>query len=118
MKTIRVQQVYYTIPELYRMAAGSKARRGMAGYAIKTGRADNTVFGGAIRLLCDLESLEKNERYALDKRETAQITKDIVGCAEAAMAGAFHKYELTEREIRDMIRNLERVPLFEGGDAL
>lgn len=115
MKTIKVQQTYYTIPELYRVASGSKARRGLAGYMIKTGRGDNTVFGGAIALLCGLESLDKNEVYSLDKRENAQTNKEIMSLAEAALAGCFHKdYEIPEKEVQSMIRNFNKLPPLEG----
>lgn len=115
MKTIKVQQTYYTIPELYRVASGSKARRDLAGYMIKTGRGDNTVFGGAIALLCGLESLDKNEVYALDKRENSQTNKEIMSLAEAALAGGFHKdFGLSEQEVRRMIRNLDNLPPLEG----
>lgn len=115
MKSIRVQQTYYTMPELYRAAAGSKARRGLAGYMIKTGRADNTVFGGAMALLCGLDTLDKHEVYSLDKRENSQINKEILGLAEAAMAGCFHAdYEMPEKEVRRMIRALDNMPPLEG----
>lgn len=115
MKTLVVQQTYYTIPDIYRLAAGSRARRGLAGYMIKTGRGDNTVFGGAMHLLCALESLDKNELYNLEHRENAKINREIMSLAEAALAGCFQKdYEIPERECKRMIRALDNLPPLEG----
>jgi len=111
MKTIIVQQTYYTIPELYRAASGSKARRGLAGYMIKTGCAHDTVFGGAMYLLCALESLGEHEVYTLDKRETYNVNKEITSLAEAALAGCFHKrYELPQREVQNMLQAFDELP--------
>ena len=114
MKTIRVQQTYYTLPELYRVAAGSKARRCLLGYMLKTGRADNTVFGGAMALLCGLGTLGENEVYTLDKRETLAVNKEILSLAEAAMAGCFHEFEMSQREIHKIIQAFDRLPPLEG----
>lgn len=115
MKTIACQQVSYTIPGLYRAAAGSKARRGLAGYAIKTGRGADPIFGGAMNLLCALESLRPNEVYTLDCRETPETKRDILGLAEAAMAGCFRvDFEIPEKEVRRMINNFDRLKPLES----
>ena len=115
MKNIIVQQAYYTIPELYRIASGSKARRGLAGYMIKTGRADNTIMGGAMYLLYGLESLKKNELYNLDRRESSKTNKEIMSLAETALAGKFHvDFEIPEKECRRMIQTLDKLPPLEG----
>ena len=112
IKTIKIQQTYYDFGQLYRAAAGSKARRGLAGYAIKMGHGNDTIFGGAMHLLCELESLRENEVYTLECHESPEVKRDILGLAEAALAGVFHKlkFEIPEKEVRQMIQNFDKLP--------
>ena len=109
MKRITVMDTYWDIKMLYREAAQSKARRGLFGYMLRTGKMENAVFGGAFRLICDLESVPKHSAYRL-RVETAN-GKEIIAAAELAMAGGFDRFALPAREIKRTCRNLKDIEL-------
>lgn len=109
MKPIKVMDTYWDIKTLYQEAAQSKARRGLFGYMLKTGRTENVVFGGAFRLICDLESVPKYSAYNL-KVESSN-GKEIIAAAEIAMAGGFDRFALPAREIRSICHNLKDIEL-------
>lgn len=109
MKTIIVMDTYWDIKMLYREAAQSKARRGLFGYMLKTGRTENAVFGGAFRLICDIESVPKHNTYRLHVE--SENGKEIIAAAEIAMAGGFDHFAISAREIKRTCRNLKDIEL-------
>lgn len=110
MKTIPVENKWYTMTELYRAASGSKAKRGLFGYMLKTGRPDHPIFGGAMLLLCGLTALGKNEVYSLRCELDDMSKEEIMAVAEAALAGCFKEYEVSEKEIQKTIKALNKLP--------
>jgi len=109
MKSISVIETYWDLKRLYQEAAGSKARRGLFGYMLKTGRTDNTVLGGAFKLVCDLESVPKHNAYKL-KIESAS-GREIVAAAEVALAGGFDRFAPPVKEIRKTCRALKNIEI-------
>jgi len=108
MKNIKVQQKYYTLSELYQIAEGSKSRRGLFGYMMKTGRTDNTIMGGAMFLLEKLEDVGHDLYKLIIPDESG---REIAAVAEAAMAGAFNDYAMSRRSIHHIARKIEKLGL-------
>lgn len=106
MKYIEIIQTGYDIRCLF-SEAKTVATRDLLGYMIQTGRTDNLVLGGAFRLLKELEALPAAETYQLTGEDGA--AKEIVAVAEAARAGAFHRFTLSPRELRKINKNLQLI---------
>lgn len=109
MKSISVMDTYWDLKRLYQEAAASKARRGLFGYMLKTGRTDNTIFGGAFKLVCDLEDVPKHSAYKL-KIESAS-GKEIIAAAEVALAGGFDQFAPPIKEIKKTCRALKNIDI-------
>lgn len=109
MKTVKVIECGWNLELLYKEAIRTKARRGLFGYMLRTGRCDNLTFGGAFYLLQQLETVWGKEAYTL-KPETANA-KEIIAVAEVAMAGGFNKFALSKREMSNTIRALDGIDI-------
>lgn len=111
MKTVKVQESGWDLKFLYKEAIQTKARRGLFGYMLRTGRCDNTVLGGAFYLLRQLESVWGKEAYTL-KMETNEATaREIIAVAEFAMAGGFDQFAPSRREMSRTIKALDGIEI-------
>lgn len=109
MKTICINETGWDLHLLYREAIQTKARRGLFGYMLRTGRTDNLIFGGAFHLLKQLEPVWGKEAYSL--RSETPAARDIIAVAEVALAGGFDKFALSKREMRNTIRALDGIEI-------
>jgi hypothetical protein len=109
MKQIKVMETYYDITTLYKKAAQSKPRRALFGYMMRTGRTDNTVFGGAFRLIEELEEVPKNDVYKL--KLTSLKSPEIVAVAEVAIAGGFNQFAIPFWDIKRTAKALEALDI-------
>ncbi len=109
MKTITINEVGWDLHLLYREAIQTKARRGLFGYMLRTGRADNLIFGGAFQLLRQLEPVWGKEAYSL-RSETA-AAREIIAVTEVALAGGFDRFALSRREMQRTIKALADIEI-------
>ena len=106
MKTIKIYDTVYDIKELYRKA-NTPAQRALAGYMIKSGQTSNPIFGGAFRFLREVEHcLRTEEIYEIYSLVDSNIKKQIIHIAQIAIDGELDKFALSEKEIRDTLKNL------------
>ena len=108
MKNIKVMATVYNLSELYKVSGKSKARRGLFGYMLHTARPDNQVFGGAMRLVEDLESVGSN-LYKLNMED--EYGEEIAFIAEMALTGKFKKFALSKREIKKRTKYIVKLGL-------
>ena len=103
MKTIKVMETKWDVLPLYE-AATTKARRGLLGYMIKTGRSDDLIFGGAFSLLMEIENCPGLYRLKLygNYKEIAYIT-------EVAQNGGFDKFAISKSEIKRITNMLNDI---------
>lgn len=109
MRTIYINETGWDLHLLYRNAIRTKARRGLFGYMLRTGRVDNLIFGGAFQLIMELEPVWGKEAYHL-KSETSHA-REIIAVAEVALAGGFDKFALSKREMKNTIRALDEIEI-------
>lgn len=111
MKTIKVMESGWNLKLLYSEAIETKARRGLFGYMLRTGRCDNTVLGGAFYLLRQLESVWGKEAYTLKLESNSATAKEIIAVAEFAMAGGFDRFAPTRREMMRTMKALSEIEI-------
>ena len=106
MKTIKLYDTTYDIMTLYRKAK-TPAQRARAGYIVKAGQIHNTIFGGAFCFLCNVEKcMNTEEIYEIYSFVDDTTKKQIVHIAQLAIDGELDKFAMSEREIRETIKNL------------
>ena len=103
MKTIKVMETKWDVLPLYE-AATTKARRGLLGYMIKTGRSDDLIFGGAFSLLRDIE-----ECHGLYRLKLYGNYKEIAYITEVAQNGGFDKFAISKMEIKRITNMLNDI---------
>lgn len=97
MKIINVHQLYCDPKSLYKKA-NTKSQRALLGYMAKGGFIRDPIYGGAFKLLKEIESCDGI--YVLETEEKSKITMEIISIAEAAMKGMWDEFAFTEREIK------------------
>ena len=103
MKNIKVRQMYYEAITLYKKA-NTKTQRSLLGYMIKCGYAKDPIYGGAFRLVRDIESYAGI--YHLETEENPKTAMEIINIAEAAMLGMWDDLAFSEKEITNILRQL------------
>lgn len=110
MKIIKVMETRYDLSCLYKAAADTKARRGLFGYMLQTGRTDNTVLGGAFALLCDIENVKRRgELYKLRYECGPTSAKEMVSICEVALAGGFDSFAMSASDIRRTSKKIQQI---------
>lgn len=112
MKEFKIADTYWNIGSLYSAAHKSKARRGLFGYMLFTGRIYDTILGGGFRLLMDMETLGKGECYSLDASGSSNA-REIIAVVEVAMAGGFSRFEVPAWEIRKTAKTIKKLNIQE-----
>lgn len=97
MKIINVHQLYCDPQSLYKKAK-TKSQRALLGYMAKGGFIRDPIYGGAFKLLMEIESYAG--LYVIQTEEKSKTTMEIVKIAEAAMLGMWDDFAFTEREIK------------------
>lgn len=104
--TIKIYDTTYEPIMLYRKA-NTPAQRALVGYITKAGLVSSSIFGGAFKLLRDIERCmdteEIYELYSLVDTETKNKIKHI---AQLALDGKFDRFAISERERNEILRNL------------
>ena len=101
MKTIKVTRLYCDTQDLYTRTE-TKAQRALLGYMIKGGYSRDAIYGGAFKLLREIE--KHAGIYCLETQEPAKITLKIVHIAESALLGMYDDFAFSEKEITNIQR--------------
>lgn len=104
--TIKINHHVFETLTLYKRASTS-AQRSLAGYIIRSGKANDPILGGAFHVLCKIERCnEQNEIYELYNLLSAQEKRKVLDYVQMAMDGEFDQFMFTESERRNMIKCL------------
>lgn len=106
MKEIKIHKTHYAIEALYNKAR-TKSQRALLGYMVKGGHATDSIYGGAFRLVREIESCA--EIYVIATDENLKDTMEIIEIAEAAMKGLWDEFAFSEREINTIIIQLQNL---------
>lgn len=99
MKTINANRLYYEPETLYKKAK-TKSQRALLGYMAKGGFLRDPIYGGAFRLLREMESYAGI--YIIQTEEKPKVAMEIVRIAEAAMLGMWDDFAFTEKEVKNI----------------
>ena len=103
MKEIQVTCAIYEPKALYQKAK-SKNQRALLGYMVKAGYARDPIYGGAFRLVTDVEHTAG--LYYLETNEPPKVAGEIIRITESAMADLWDELAFSEREINHILRQL------------
>ena len=104
--TIKIYDTIFDPIILYRKA-NTPAQRALVGYITKAGYANDAIFGGAFKLLRDIERCVNNEEiYELYSCVDNETKKKIIYITQLAMDGKFDRFTISERERNEILRNL------------
>ncbi len=104
--TIKINDVTYETITLYRKA-NTPAQRALVGYMVKAGMACNPIFGGAFKLLRDIERcMDTEEIYELYSLVDSETKKKIIHIAQLALDGKLDRFAISERERNETLKNL------------
>ena len=99
MKTINVSRIYCE-PEVLYKKAKTKSQRALLGYMAKGGFIRDPIYGGAFKLLREIESYAGI--YVIQTEEKPKVITEIIRIAEAAMLGMWDDFAFSEREIKNI----------------
>ena len=103
---IKINDVIYEPITLYRKAK-TPAQRALVGYMTKAGCTNNTIFGGAFRLLRDIEyCMDVGEIYELYSLVDNETKKKIIHVTQIALDGKLDRFAISERERNETMKNL------------
>jgi len=106
MKIVKLYDTVYDIRTLYRKA-NTPAQRALVGYIIKAGMTQDTIFGGAFQLLCDVERCMSNETiYTIHSYVDRETENKISYVAQLALDGKFDAFTLRKADMDAIVRNL------------
>lgn len=97
MKIIKANRIYYEPCTLYKKA-NTKTQRALLGYMAKAGFLRDPIYGGAFRLVREIES--NPGAYVLQTDERPKVATEIINVAESAMLGMWDEFAFSEREIK------------------
>lgn len=102
MIIIRVMETGNDIRCLYRQAT-TPNQRALLGYMVRKGRTDDTILGGALHLLREIERAERKGSVYHLSLETP-YAKRIIEWVELAQFGALDRFALSPFEVQKCIR--------------
>lgn len=114
MNPINVQRIYYEPKALYQKA-NTRNQRALIGYMIKNVIARDPIYGGAFKLLRDIE--ESVGIYSLETNEHPDVAMQIIEIAESAMLGAWDEWAFTQREIENILIQMNANAKKRGGEG-
>ena len=104
--TIKINHHTFETLTLYKRAS-TEAQRALAGYIIRSGKANDPILGGAFHVLCKIERCnEQNEIYELYNLLSTQEKRKVLDYVQMAMDGEFDKFMVSESERRHMMKLL------------
>ena len=104
--TIKINHHTFETLTLYKRAC-TEAQRALAGYIIRSGKANDPILGGAFHVLCKIERCNtQGEIYELYNLLNSTEKRKVLDYVQNAMDGEFDKFMITEAERRNMIKCL------------
>lgn len=114
MKIVKLYDTIYEINTLYHKA-NTPAQRALAGYIIKSGKTQDSIFGGAFQLLCDVERCMRNEDIYMIHSYVDRKTESMIShVAQKALNGDFNAFVLRKADIEAIVKALSEI--HKGGD--
>lgn len=109
MKIIKLYDTIYDIKTLYRKA-NTPAQRALVGYITKAGLTNDALFGGAFKLLCDVERcMDNGDIYMIHSYVDKEMEKKISHVAQLALDGKFNDFAIRKADIDSIIKALAEV---------
>lgn len=104
--TIKINHHTFETLMLYKQA-NTEAQRSLAGYIIRSGKANDPILGGAFHALRLIERCNNvGEVYELYNLVSNEEKRKILDYVQMAMDGDFSQYIISESERRNMIKCL------------
>lgn len=104
--TIKIYDTVFEPMVLYRKANTSN-QRALVGYMTKAGMMNDPIFGGAFKVLKDIERCMSNEEiYKLYSCVDSETEQKIIHVAQLALDGKFDRFAISERERNEILKNL------------
>ena len=97
MKIITVMEAAHTPQNIY-SKANTKHSRALVGYMMRSGNIDNTIFGGALSLLRDIEDARRENHIYQLIINTDKID-DIMSIVEMVRDGKFNRFSISKFEV-------------------
>lgn len=108
MKHILIGASSFTVQAMYEKA-NTNHQRALLGYMIKNGYASNDAFCHAFHVLYTIETIEsRNGLYNFVAKTDIDKAKAIMHIVEAARRGNYNSFKFSKRDIKKIIRQLER----------
>lgn len=99
MRIVKANRLYYEPETLYKKA-NTKNQRALLGYMAKGGFIRDPIYGGAFRLLREIE--KHAGIYIVQTEEKPNIAMEIIKIAESTMLGMWDDFAFSEREIKSI----------------
>ena len=104
--TIKINHHTFETLTLYKHA-DTPAQRALAGYIIKSGKANDSILGGAFHVLKKIERCnEEGEIYELYNLLTTTEKRKILDYVQMAFDGDLDAYMFNETERKNMMKHL------------
>lgn len=109
MKIIKLYDTIHDIRTLYRKA-NTPAQRSLVGYITKAGLTQDPIFGGAFKLLCDVERcMDKGEIYTIQNYVEREMASKISHVAQLALDGHFDAFALRKADMDAILKSLAEI---------
>ena len=108
-KIIKLYDTVYEIRALYRKA-NTPSQRALVGYITKAGLTQDAIFGGAFKLLCDVERcMDNREIYTIQSYVEREMASKISHIAQLALDGHFDDFAYRKADIDSILKSLAEV---------
>ena len=105
-KIIKLYDTIYDIRTLYRKA-NTPAQRALASYIVKAGMTNDSIFGGAFKLLCDVEfCTSSKDIYKINCYVDSETESKITYVAQMALDGKFDCFMMKKSEMDAIVKAL------------
>lgn len=110
MKIVKLYDtVYEDIRTMYRKA-NTLAQRALLGYITKAGLTQDPIYGGAFKLLCDVERcMDNGEIYMIQSYIERETEKKIIYITQCALDGKFDDFAIRKADIDRILKSLAEV---------
>ena len=106
MKIVKLYDTTYDIRTMYRKA-NTPAQRALVGYIIKAGKTQDPIFGGAFKLLCDVERCMSNEEiYIIHSYVDKETETKVSHVAQLALDGKFDCFTIRKADMDNIAKAL------------
>lgn len=109
MKIIKLYDTVHEIRAFYRKA-NTPAQRALVGYITKAGLTQDAIFGGAFKLLCDVERcMDNGEIYTIQNYVEREMASKISHVAQLALDGHFDAFAISKTEMEKTLKSLSEI---------